>query len=215
MFPGFLLFLLIVLGSCSSSMNPFHQEGSYEKSVALRELSNEIDEIKASLEHLHIEISALEDRIQGQESELVTLQQGTRSPSQPSSEIVSLEKRLDALKETHGKTLLDLKALTAHAQKTSSSLAAYRDKIEELEQRLEGQDRRLFEVGKVKETLTSLTTALKNPSNGLSYTLYKVQGGETLGKIAKEHRTTVRAVKELNHLSGNQIYAGQELKLPN
>jgi len=122
---------------------------------------------------------------------------------------------LSPLRKTHGKTLLDLKALTAHAQKTSSSLAAYRDKIEELEQRLEGQDRRLFEVGKVKETLTSLTTALKNPSNGLSYTLYKVQGGETLGKIAKEHRTTVRAIKELNHLSGNQIYAGQELKLPN
>lgn len=43
---------------------------------------------------------------------------------------------------------------------------------------------------------------------------YTVKSGDTLTKIAREHGTTVTALKELNGLTLNQIKIGQKLKLP-
>ena len=43
---------------------------------------------------------------------------------------------------------------------------------------------------------------------------YVVKSGDNLGNIAKAHGTTVKAIKELNGLSTDQIKVGQKLKLP-
>ena len=44
--------------------------------------------------------------------------------------------------------------------------------------------------------------------------LYTIHSGDTLGKIAKAHGTTVSALKALNHLKSDRITAGDKLKLP-
>jgi len=43
---------------------------------------------------------------------------------------------------------------------------------------------------------------------------YVVKSGDTLGKIARTHGTTVRAIKAANGLTGDRIVLGQNLKLP-
>ncbi len=45
-------------------------------------------------------------------------------------------------------------------------------------------------------------------------TVYHVKGGDSLGKIAKRHGTTVKAIRALNSLSNDNIRVGQKLKLP-
>lgn len=45
-------------------------------------------------------------------------------------------------------------------------------------------------------------------------TTYTVKGGDTLGKIAKKHGTTVKAIRSANGLKSNDIKVGQKLKLP-
>lgn len=43
--------------------------------------------------------------------------------------------------------------------------------------------------------------------------VYTVKGGDSLGKIASIHKTTVRQLKELNGLTGDLILVGQKLKV--
>ena len=44
--------------------------------------------------------------------------------------------------------------------------------------------------------------------------VYHVKGGDSLGKIAKRHGTTVKAIRALNSLPNDNIRVGQKLKLP-
>ncbi len=44
--------------------------------------------------------------------------------------------------------------------------------------------------------------------------VYRVKGGDNLGKIAKKHGTTVKAIRALNNLASDSIQVGQKLKLP-
>lgn len=45
-------------------------------------------------------------------------------------------------------------------------------------------------------------------------TIYYVQSGDTLVRIAKTHRTTVKAIKSANDLSTDHIVVGAKLKIP-
>ncbi len=52
------------------------------------------------------------------------------------------------------------------------------------------------------------------PPAGDGVTSYKVKSGDTLGKIAAEHHTTVKAIQSANNLIDSRIKVGQVLKLP-
>ncbi len=45
-------------------------------------------------------------------------------------------------------------------------------------------------------------------------TTYRVRKGDSLSKIAKKFKTTIKELKRLNHLKGNTIYVGQRLLVP-
>ncbi len=46
------------------------------------------------------------------------------------------------------------------------------------------------------------------------HTSYEIQPGDSLWDIARQHGTTVEALREVNGLDGNRIYAGQVIDLP-
>ena len=45
-------------------------------------------------------------------------------------------------------------------------------------------------------------------------TVYVVKAGDTLTRIAKQHQTTVKAIKAVNGLNRDTIGVGMKLKLP-
>lgn len=47
-----------------------------------------------------------------------------------------------------------------------------------------------------------------------SYKPYRVQGGDSLGRIAKRYGSSIQAIRQANNLSGTTIRVGQELMLP-
>lgn len=205
-----LLATLLATASCSNYMSAL-KDGQYENNVALREMSYEIEELKLSLQQAHTEITALEDRVQTQERELLD----DRHNAQKSSQIALLEKRLDELKAAHKSTLADLNSLNVHASKTSSSLTGYRDKILALENKVSAQESRLSEVVKLKKTLTSISSAMKAPpASPPEAKVYHVVAGDTLGKIANQNHTSVNKLKEVNNLNSNRIIVGQKLIIP-
>ncbi|HZK43597.1 MAG TPA: NlpC/P60 family protein [Syntrophomonadaceae bacterium] len=46
-----------------------------------------------------------------------------------------------------------------------------------------------------------------------SHKTYVIQTGDNLWSIAKKHNTTVEAIKEINHLTSDALYAGQQLSI--
>ena len=204
--------ILLICSSCTNYMSAL-KDGRFENNVALHEMNYEIEELKVSLQQAHIEINALEDRIQSQESELLDL----RPSSQGSDHITALERRFEELKAAQKSSLADLNSLNVHANKTTSSLSGYRDKIQTLEKKIATQDHRLNEVVKLKQTLSSISQAMKTPqntSNTAGTTTYRVIAGDTLGKIALRNHTSVQKIKELNNLNSNRIIVGQKLMIP-
>lgn len=75
------------------------------------------------------------------------------------------------------------------------------------------------EVDKQGKSIKQLEVAMKalldavSPDKGLAGS-YKVKSGDSLEKIAKDHGTTPKAIKDLNNLQKDTIYVGQNLVLP-
>lgn len=78
-----------------------------------------------------------------------------------------------------------------------------------------GVDSRKLQL-KQKLNLPAPGTAVVNTSvpKVVDPNLYVVKSGDVLGKIAKDHGTTVTAIKALNGLATDKINVGQKLKLP-
>jgi LysM repeat protein len=69
---------------------------------------------------------------------------------------------------------------------------------------------------KIPAKTAALTT---QPGNGTAATvsdpsLYTVKSGDSLERIAKAHKTTVKELQKLNNLTTTQIKVGQKLKMP-
>jgi len=53
----------------------------------------------------------------------------------------------------------------------------------------------------------------KRPTRHVVAGTYVVKSGDTLGRIAKAHHTTVRALKAANHLKNDRIVVGEKLRI--
>jgi peptidoglycan endopeptidase LytE len=93
-----------------------------------------------------------------------------------------------------------------------------------------GVDNARLKVGQVlqlpanAESATAVSAAPPPPASAIAsqpsaptskaQTRYVVKSGDTLGQIARAHRTTVHALKAANGLTSDRIAAGQSLKIP-
>ncbi len=74
------------------------------------------------------------------------------------------------------------------------------------------------EVAQTQQRLGEINIHLLfNPSpepNAPFYTTYTIEPGDTLGRIARQHKTTVELLQKANHLTGEKILVGHALKVP-
>lgn len=196
------LFLLpFAISSCSSHMAVLQQD-KYENSVALNDMRAEIADLKHDLNSARVEIQILEEQVQSQEA----LSKKSKGPVVTSDNRVPLlEKRLAQLEQSQEKVQTDLKQLSSHANQTTSYLQQYSVKINEVEQKIR-------DVGDLKSSLKAFTTSLS--SEGGNASTYRVKAGDSLEKIARNHKVSVDALKKANQLSQNKILIGQELAIP-
>ena len=70
-------------------------------------------------------------------------------------------------------------------------------------------------LGRAQQQLGAINVAvLFSPTVTEHDTTYQVRPGDTLGKIASGHATTVELIKRANGLSGDVIRVGRQLKIP-
>ena len=210
------ILLLLPLLSLALPLSARPQSGFYAN-PEVDELRVELDDLKHALHTTQMELGLLEERLKKQDTALAGFKGQSAgkqevSLSLLSSQVSSLEKKVNGLEKTLEKAATDLRTLSTSV---SSSLA----KIDGLENGLSSHDKRLEEVSKLKGTLTSISKAIGQRSAPeatvvANSTTYRVKAGDSLEKIARIHRTTADALRKINRLSNDKIVIGQELRLP-
>lgn len=207
--------LLFLLGGCSPLRTSPHDE-RHQWELTVHEVQTNLDDLRHDINCFQTEIQILEGRIKYFENALTSLKQQDLEKQQVkidhvSQQLHTLEKKWSSFEKMKQGGKDDLDRLMAHANETTTALSQFKGRIEELEQEILTQNRKLETFSKVKGNLETLAKSLK--SGG--YTIYKVKPGDSLKKIAKAHNTSVERIKELNHLRQDLIVIDQELKIPN
>jgi len=179
--------LCLLLASCASTgagSSRYHGEDL----VVLREIREDIAELKHSLSNTQVELQILEEQYDC----LATPDQNRES------QVSALEKKISSLSSY---------VTTAHKHLNECS-----SKLATLEKTVEQQKAALNEVTQMKSSLQTLIHSLQNEDKPCRS--YKVRERDSLGKIAKMHGISVAVLKETNQLSCDTIFPGQELKIP-
>ena len=210
---------------------PFHVEGarttySYEedKSVMLREILDSIEQLRHEVRNHESEIRTFDEKFRNQEDILDSVRQQTVDALKTVKEALKNQiSAVDAKLASHENATKGISAdLKTHANDSVTALTDYKVRISELEKSLDAQNRNvdnlqqamrsLAEILQTKEGLVPDSTSLSN-GTGLQR-IYRVKAGDTLDKIAKQNSTSIKKIKDLNHLTKDQIMVGQKLQLP-
>ncbi len=154
----------------------------------------------AAMDELRLEISDLKHALNSYQVDLRIAEEKIKKQEN----IIKKQPKMTGLED---KLLILEKKLVA-IEKGYEKLSNHTNQIES----------KLSEVGKLKDTLMSLSKnakkeALPAPVDK-SYKTYKVKGGDNLEKIAKIEKTSVDTLKKVNHLETDKIFIGQILKIP-
>ncbi len=163
------------------------------------------------------EIARLKQKIQNQETildsmhaEVTQLIKAAKDSQKSSSSQV--DSRLKAMEKNIDKLLADLKTFKTHANESSSTFTEIQKKLKEQEEISTLQAKQIKEL---ENALRNLAGVLQSSSGTkASAGEYRVKPGDSLDKIAKDHGTTVDAIKRVNTLSKDTIYPGQKLEIP-
>ena len=208
----------LFLSSCSpTALTSLFQRETYLPEDDLHELHLELADLKHALGSQAVQIEILEEKIATQNGTISSLKTQTAGKTPPkieqlSQDIALLEKKIALLSKAQEQLTSDVRGLSTHASQTSTALAQCKTEIQNLGETLSVASQRLGEVGKLKSTLSNLSHSFSEKNS--PPILYKVVSGDSLGKIAIDHNTSVELIRELNHLSSDRIFVGAEILIP-
>ena len=210
----------LILPLCMAlSFNLNARQSQYYSDAALDELRLELSDVKHELHSARVEINLLEEKLAKQQNalSLAKSQEGLKQNEKKTyaSDLDALGKKIDRLEKILDKAMADVRNLSANDNKAIA-------RIQELESAIALQDKKFEEIAKLKNTLTTISKAIgqsvqnaqreKAVSDPLDQT-YIVKAGDSLEKIARDHNTTVDAIKKLNQLPNDKIIVRQKLKI--
>lgn len=180
------------------------------------EIKASVDRLKHELDNHDHEIQLLEQKLDSMQETMQSFRQQLTETTEGHQELVkknalSQESRLDELENALKKILLDLKSFQDHLNTSADAISHMEDKLKQLAQSSINQHSNM-EI--MQSTLASLADVLQMQLPNKEVKIYEVKDGDSLGKIAMNHKTSVKALKDLNGLTKDSIRKGQKLKLP-
>lgn len=194
---------------------------------AFRQIKVHLSDLKNEVRNHEAEIRTFEEKLQNQESSLDAIRQQLLDELQKGKEdaharSINLEGKIFPLDNSLRGVIADLKQLQNQANDSVHVLSQYKQKLAEIEQivaaqndhmkHLEAALKSIMEALQVKETASK--DIASGRYDGISGT-YKVQSGDSLEKIARIHKVTIKSLKDANNLTNDRIIVGQTLKIPN
>ncbi|MBM3201499.1 MAG: LysM peptidoglycan-binding domain-containing protein [Chlamydiae bacterium] len=195
----------------------------YQTEIALHKMRSEIDEIKHDIHTHQLELSVLEGKSQSNEETLLTMRKeglGTEAAKleKTQSILAQLHQKISLVEKKQEEVEKHLQTVAHHNQEMQKALAQYREKIGEIERNISLHNQTIAEMAKVKDHLRTLSEIAISQGTmeveGRHFLPYRVKSGDTLDKIAKEHRTSAEMLRKINHMNNDLILAGQDLLVP-
>lgn len=129
-------------------------------------------------------------------------------------QIQRLRGQMESMEMENARLMQELQQLRNEVRSSSSQIAQLNSSMQALDAK---QAREMSELIKRVESLLKQSVASRPPPSGSSrgpgYE-HVVKSGHTLSAIAATYGTTVKAIKEANNLTSDQIYVGQKLFIP-
>lgn len=180
------------------------------------EIKASVDRIKHELDNHDLEIQLLDQKLDNLQEVIQNFRQQLIENHEDHQELVkknasSQESRLDDLEATVKKMLQDLKSFQVHVNNSAEAVMHMEEKMNQLAQSSLAQHANM-EI--MQTTLASLADALQLQLPNKEVKIYEVRDGDSLGKIAMNHKTSIKVLKDLNGLTQDKIRKGQKLKLP-
>ena len=183
-------------------------------------LTRSLQNLSYTVNNHEQEIGNLRQRIQNQEVTLESMHSEVSSLIKAAKETqkqtgTQVDTRLKGMEKNLDKLVADLKQFKKHANESTSSFS-------DLQKKLQQQDEI---IALQSQQIKDLETALRSIANAMQVKVsggdakdapgtYRVKSGDTLEKIAKDHATTIDAIKKENNLQKDTIYTGQKLQIP-
>jgi LysM repeat protein len=221
----------VVLMMCSAELsavrNRYYDD---EHATVLKEMRDTLDDVRHEVNNHESEIRVYDEKLKSLESIIDGVRDQLMESSQAYKEqlkgnSVSLESKITAIETSIKGLVADLRQFKTHANDSSIALAQYKQKISELEKIVEHQNQNIDHLHTALRTLTEALVVKDSPQSTNKTTnvaaaestppgTYRVKTGDSLEKIARNHQTTVAAIKELNGLTHDRIGVNQLLRIP-
>ncbi len=208
----FFLFILVSTLLSGCAMTSSYKTQKHQMEMSLHKVRTEVDEIKHDLNTYEIEHHILEGKLIDQNQIMATLKKQLAEITQDKIEsfqqtLQKLERKITELSKKQDKISSDIRQLSAHANETTTALSQYKEKIAQFEKNLLKQKDQL-------QTLAHLRATLSKLSHESKQSIYIIQKGDTLEKIARDQQVDIEKIKKLNHLKSDLIVVGQKIYLP-
>ena len=186
------LFVLILVGGS------LHGAPTQE-SQAVQELRLALEQMGRRLHSQSVEVSLFQERALALENLFSSVKQEIRN----SSSDKALERRTAILEKAHETLIMDFKTLKNHINETNTSIAQCQAQISKIDKQISS------DIVSLKASMQSMLALLQGEAHS-----YTVQSGDSLGKIALDHKTDIKTLKKLNHFPSDTIFVGQKIILP-
>ncbi len=183
----------------------------YELQRSVQNMSYSISNQDAELAHLKQKIVNQESTLDSMHAEVSALIKAAKESqkstgAQVDTKLKSMEKNIDKL-------VSDLKQFKKHANESADSFAEIQKKLAHQQEISSLQAQQIKELESALRNIASALqtkTGVEKSASGE----YRVKAGDSLEKIAKEHGTTIEAIRRENSLTKDTIYPGQKLHIP-
>lgn len=154
--------------------------------AASLEAAPTLQQLQYEISNHEAEITMFQQRLSNQEATLELLREEIQAKGKtPDSRIHQLAAEIVQMKEAVGKS---------------------ESRLSKLEQTLTQQDQNL---GNMQAALNAVLEALEIKVTDV----YEVRSGDSLEKIARRHKMSLKQLKELNNLKSDRIHVGQKLRV--
>jgi LysM repeat protein len=173
-------------------------------------------QLQNQVQNHEAELRTFEDRFQNQEEIVDSLRKQTQEAIRNIHEAQNNQRKLWEAKWANQENATKEMALglKSYASDSAAILEEYRKRILELEKIIEIQNRNIENLQvSLRSFLAAFHSKEAEPVSASSPQLYSVKAGDSLEKIARAHKTSIKKLKELNQLTGDHIIIGQKLRL--
>ncbi len=204
----------LFFSSCSPIRSSPHEQ-KHQVEMTIHEMQTDLDDLRHDVHCFQTEFEIIDGKIKHFEDVLGEVRQKYLAKMEESlqslrKKIEQMEATTKVLEETAEKREHSIKNLSRHAEETTFAFSQYKKKMEEIEFSFLQQEEKLKEMASLKTTLEEIAQALKLKKESI----YQVQSGDSLEKIAKHFGVSVEELKKHNHLKKDLIVKGQKLKIP-